>query len=82
MLQDVHKATELINTLQLDEDWSEGVIEDSAEGVHEGRQSTTLAVSLGEEVLKQLMLHLAHLHSRNSPVTTPDISPIRSVKPQ
>lgn len=68
MLQDVHKATELINALQLDENGPEGIVEDSAEGVHEGRQSPALAVSLGEEVLKQLVLHLAHLHSRKHTV--------------
>ena len=61
MLQDIYKATQLVQALQLYEDRSEGVVQDGAEGVHQGRQRAAVAVRLWEEVLKQLMLHLAHL---------------------
>ncbi len=61
MLEDVDEAAELVQALQLDEDGPKGVVQDGAQGVHQGRQRAAVAVRLREEVLKELVLHLAHL---------------------
>ncbi len=63
VLEDVHQAAQLVQALQLDEDGPERIVQDGAQGVHQRGQRTALAVRVWEKVVKQLVLHLAHLDS-------------------
>ena len=77
MLQDVHEGAQVVERLQLDERRPQRVVQHRAERVHQRRQwrgvPSALAgavaalhdrrgrVRLGEEVVEQLVLQLAHL---------------------
>ena len=65
MCQNVYDLTQLIQSMELDEAGSEGIIQDGGQGVNQGTQAGPLPFLPREEMVKQLMLiltHLYHLH--------------------
>ena len=80
MLQDVNQVAEGLQALQLDEGGPQGIVQDCAQRVHQGRQHTPVAICLREELVVQLVLHLAHLRSRSSSVTVVDLSPMQLMR--
>lgn len=63
MGENVNNLTQLLQGVKVDEAGSQGIVQDGSKGVHEGGQAGALWVLSRKEVVKQLMLILAHLHS-------------------
>lgn len=61
MLQNVHQLTELVKVMELDVCRSQDIIEDDAERLHQSGQRAHLTRLLNKEMVKQLVLQLAHL---------------------
>ena len=63
MSENVHNFTQLIQSVEVDELRSQCIIQDGSQGVHEGGQAGPFRVCSWEEMVKKLMLILAHLQS-------------------
>lgn len=68
MSQDVNNLAQLIQSIQVDEAWSQGIVKNGGQGVNEGRQAGALPILTREKVVKQLVLILTDLHDRHGDV--------------
>ncbi len=63
MSENVHDFTQLIQSMDVDELRTQCIIQNGGQGVHEGGQAGLFRVGPREEMVKELMLILAHLQS-------------------
>jgi hypothetical protein len=63
MSEYVHNFTQLIQSVDVDELRTQCIIQNGSQGVHEGGKAGPFRVCPWEEMVKQLMLILAHLQS-------------------